>query len=304
MIRTKGIVQLPSVDAIISADWHIREDVPECRMDDFQDSMWKKILFVKELQEQYNCPVLLGGDLLDYWKPSPELLTKIIENFPKDIFTVLGNHDLPQHKLELVNKCGIRTLQAAKTLTILPGTHWGMPLQRSSLRIKGRKIAIWHIHTWHKVLPWKNCTSSSATSILKNYDIFDLIITGDNHIPFVIRDNGRLLINPGSLMRQTADQIDYKPAVWLYSAETNEVSPVYFPIDQKAVSREHLESKEIRNSRIEAFITKMNDDWATTLDFEENLRRFFNTNEIDPEVVDLINEALNNVKLRKNGNKR
>ena len=57
-----------------------------------------------DLQQKYDCPVYHAGDLFDYWKPSPALLAKTMEHLPKDFYTAYGNHDLPQHNIELAYK--------------------------------------------------------------------------------------------------------------------------------------------------------------------------------------------------------
>ena len=104
---------MKKADGILCGDLHLTEDTPICRTDNFQEAQWRKLTFIKQLQEEHDCPVLCAGDLLDFWKPSPFLLSKIIEHLPKQFYTVLGNHDLPQHSLELLEKSGIYTLQMA-----------------------------------------------------------------------------------------------------------------------------------------------------------------------------------------------
>ena len=105
-------------DAILTSDWHLREDTPICRTDNYWEVQWKKVDYISKLQKQYNCLVLHAGDLFDHWKPSPRLLREIILHIPDTFFTVYGQHDLPQHSLELTNKCGINVLQAANKLRV------------------------------------------------------------------------------------------------------------------------------------------------------------------------------------------
>ena len=62
-------------------------------------------------------------------------------------------------------------------------------------------------------------------------------------------------MNPGSIYRMEASQENHKPRVYLWYAETNTVEPVYIPIESGVISREHLETKEERDIRINAFIS-------------------------------------------------
>ena len=121
MKRTK-LNKIPT--AILTSDWHLREDTPICRTDDYWNAQWKKVNFISKLQEKYDCPVIHAGDLFDKWKPSPWLLSTTISILPKKFYTIFGQHDLPQHSLDLEHKSGINTLRQAKSLTVIDGYHW------------------------------------------------------------------------------------------------------------------------------------------------------------------------------------
>ena len=40
---------------ILTADWHLREDQPVCRTDDFWKAQWAKIDFINDLAEHEGC---------------------------------------------------------------------------------------------------------------------------------------------------------------------------------------------------------------------------------------------------------
>ena len=75
MERTNKSNVIQQASAILCGDVHLREDSPICRTDDVWAAQWKKIDFISDLQKTHDCPVLCSGDLFDYWKPSPNLLT-------------------------------------------------------------------------------------------------------------------------------------------------------------------------------------------------------------------------------------
>lgn len=279
-------------DAILCGDVHIRDTKPKCRTDDFEEAQWEKLKFISDLQVEHDCPVLCSGDLFDYWKPSLHLLAKTVERLPKQFYTVYGNHDLPQHNLELVHKSGVHLLDKADVLNVLPGVHWGMkPVKEDIIKVAGKKAIAWHIHTYKKKEPWPGCASPKAIGLLKRYPEFDLILTGDNHLPFVQKYDGRVLVNPGSMTRQTADQIDFKPRVYLYYAKANEVQPIYLPIRKGVVSREHLEEKQNKENRIHAFISSLDGDMKY-FNFEKDLLSFIERNPIKKKTKEIILEAI------------
>jgi len=287
MKRTKT-TKLSRVDYILTGDWHLREDTPVCRTDHFQTSQWNKVFIIKTLQSKYNCPVIHSGDLFNHWKPSPWLLSKAMEHIPDQFYTVYGNHDLPQHSIQLEDKSGIFAMSMAGKLTILPGTHWGEAPGSPSYG----KILVWHTMTYQGKIPWPGCTDPTGTRLLKKYPEYDLILTGHNHKAFVAEWEGRLLVNPGSLMRQDADQIDHRPRVYLYDAEENGVEPYYLPIEREDVSRTHIERDEARSNRISAFVERLNTGEIKGANFEENLDEFFHNNKIRESVKNITYKAI------------
>jgi len=284
---------LGPVSAILCADIHFVESNPVCRLDDLaEETQWIKIDWLKSLQEEHNCPILHSGDLIDYWKSSPELLTKITEHLPSRFYTVLGNHDLPQHNLELARKSGVTTLTKTKQLTILNNTHWGQ--EPEGFNYSNHNICVWHVMTYQGKSPYPGCSDPKAASLLRKYPQFDLIVTGDNHKPFVEEHEGRLLINPGSLFRLTAGQQNHKPRVYLWYAESNTVEAVYVPIKDNVISREHIDTIKERDDRINAFISTLDDTWEAEMSFEENLKIFQKKNKTDSKIMDIIYKSIEN----------
>lgn len=290
--RTKTKKKL-SVDAILTSDWHLREDQPTCRTDDFVEAQWNKVRQVRELADKYTCDVYHAGDLFHHWKPSPALLTRCIQELPKQFYTVYGNHDLPQHSMELAYKSGITTLIEAGKINMLGSGHWNDEPEKPNVIITGRKIFVWHKMVWSGKPPYPGAEKEAeGHSLLRKYPQFDLILTGDNHQQFVCKEDGRLLVNPGCLSRQTAAFADFRPAVWLYNAEKNKVKPYYLDITQDVVSRVHIEKKAERDERIEAFVGRLGTDWEAGLDFEENLKRFGQENKITQPVMEICYKAM------------
>lgn len=281
-------------DAIIVSDIHLRDSHPVCRTDDFFETQFRKLQFVKDLQRRYNCPVLHGGDLFHHPYPSPHLLSRAIEHIPDRFLTVGGQHDLPRHNMELIHKSGLHTLRCAGRVELLPSGHFG-DSHPESFELANRRVIVMHRMVWTGKPPYPGCKEPPAEEILREYAETDLIATGDNHRPFVLSRDGRLLVNPGSLSRQTADQIDHRPRVYTWYALTNTVKIIYIPIDETAVTRNHIEKTEQRDERIEAFVSRLRDEWDVTVDFETNLERFFAENNVRQYVKDIIRKALENV---------
>ena len=62
-MRTKNKKKFPQADAILTADWHLRESQPECRLDNFWETQWNSMDWLKELQQEHDYPVIIEGVL-------------------------------------------------------------------------------------------------------------------------------------------------------------------------------------------------------------------------------------------------
>ncbi len=279
---------------IATADWHLRDSTPPCRTDDFEQAQWNKVQLIKDLQLKYDCPVIHAGDLFHHWKPSPYLLSKTLENLPNKFYTIYGNHDLPQHNLELRRKSGIFTLERAGALKVLDNTHWEQEVKESSLfpYELNIKMAVWHVMTYQGKSPFPG-VKNPARSLIRRHN-FDLMITGHNHQSFVEEHEGRLLINPGSITRQESDEADRAPCVFLVFADLS-YEPIFLPIEKNVVIvPETTEVQKERDERIQAFIEKLEStgEGMEGVDYEKNLEIYQQRNKIENNVKQIINRSL------------
>jgi len=292
MKRTR---QNKTPSAILCSDFHLREDTPICFTGDFQKEQWDAVEFVQHLQTQYKCPIFHAGDLFHHWKPSPSLISQALWFLPEDFNTIYGQHDLPQHNMELKNKSGLNTLAVAARLWVLKNCHFGQEPYEPSMTIKNKTILVWHHLTYIKK-PFPEAKEGNAKAILRKYPQFDLIVTGDNHTSFTVEYQGRRLVNPGNLTRQSAAQIDYQPRIALWYTEDNSIKWINLPMQKNVISREHIKDKEERNERIEAFIKKLTDDWEAELSFEDNLEIFFKQDKTPDSIRQIIYKIIEDEK--------
>lgn len=279
--------------AIFTADWHLRETPPAFRSgENFWGIQWKKVRTISQLQARFNCPVFHAGDLFHHWKASPFLLSMTIKNLPAQFFTVYGNHDLPQHNINLAGKSAIGTLEACEALTVLPGNHFGDKEPQTSIVIEGRKVMVWHVYNSLSKPFWANESTWMAKRMAEAFSDQDVILTGDNHTPFVYSESPTLVVNPGPITRQATDMVSIHPRVYLWYAATNTVEAVKLPLNPLPLDTRNIAENRERNIRMEAFVDKLNKEWEVNVDFQENLKRFYSANKIEPEISQLIQSAI------------
>ena len=195
-------------DAILIGDTHFMTRQPKCRTDDFMGAMIVKLAAVVALQAEHNdCPVLHSGDVFDEWflhKGEQWLMTALISVISNWI-CVPGQHDLPQHSLELYGKSNLAVLEEAGCVDVftrseliplniddkfwLLGFPWGdgparFPIPGTDPR---PKAAIVHRMTYPGKPPYPGAenTGGTARALMQKMKGFDLIVTGDNHETFV-----------------------------------------------------------------------------------------------------------------------
>lgn len=277
---------MKKADAIFCADLHLRDDQPVCRTDDYFEAQVKKIRFIDELAIEYDCPVLVAGDIFHKAKSSKALEIGLINNLEATWNGIPGNHDLPGHNIDKLFDSSLGVLAAAETMEIRP-----TPLDViEKYKWKGRTIGLIHklVHADVKIMAGDKVISYSAKKLLKENPDCDVIVSGDNHQTFVVKEGKQLLVNPGSMMRMTADQQNHKPSIFLYYAKSNTVEQVFLPIKKDVISREHVEKVNKYNERLDSFVQRINDQFELSLSFEKNIEAYLKVNEVRDPVKNIV----------------
>lgn len=280
---------------IACADLHLRDTTPYCRTDNYWEAQEKKFSFLIETAIKKDCHIYCAGDFFHKAKSSSYLeawaIGKLykLQSYGLKFYVIPGQHDLPNHNTELFNQSSLNVLNQAEAI------HYCNAPFESPYVFEVPRIMM--IHTMiHKNRPiHKDIKSTKAISLLKKYPDIRIIISGDNHIPFIEEKADNYLINCGSMMRMTADQIDYKPCFYYVQIKDNSVSIEYisYPIEKNVVDRSYIEIEKKRDNRIESFINRIDEDIEMDLNFEKNLESFIKNNKIRKPVQEICWEALN-----------
>jgi len=239
--------------------------------------------------ENDNCPILDAGDLFDKRyksNPSHELLGWAMENLPERFYTIPGNHDLPGKSIDNYSNSAMAVLQRAGAIKVtypwkttvdaeihLFGYPWGLEIKQPLIRpvIEEKYIALVHAMVYEEFEPFPGCVGYSAKEVMDLLPDFDLIVCGHNHQTFTREEDGRVLVNPGSLMRNDADQIDFKPSVFLWFADTNTIKRIYVPIEEGVINRDYIDIKKAKENRLDAFVEKLGEQVVSGINFHDNL---------------------------------
>ena len=248
---------------------------------------------LSELVGFFDVPVLCAGDIFDKWNSPAELINFILDSIPDHvIFAIPGQHDLPMHNLDELERSAYFTLVAGRAITPLSerGTTiklveptvsaWGFPF---SVQIKhpdvfgskNLKIAMAHQYAWVPAACYPDAPKEAmvtAGRITEEMAGYDVVIFGDNHKGFITGNKTTTVINCGTLMRRKADEIDYRPMVGLIH-QSGKVTPYFLDTSKDIIERTDEPEPQEENPDLKAFLDDLVSLENTTLDFVEAVKR-------------------------------
>ncbi len=271
---------------LITADWHLRKDVPRCRAipeGDWIDYQLQRVWSIMCIAEERGADVLLAGDIFNNARAGSDqlvsgLLNALFSFRDVRVGILPGNHDLLYHSMDYINRSTLGQLwqiALAGRTNLVPAWELegvcGAPFGVDDSLGQG-DIRVLHALTFprDKDIPGYIEDAESGESLLEKYQE-KIIVTGDYHGAWDIKEEGRRVINPGCLAIQAADMEDYTPGVYLLSSMEEAPEWVACPEDGDTISREFLDQETERDERIQAFIEGLSRESGVTLDFKANL---------------------------------
>lgn len=289
------------IDALLLGDLHLWDLTPECRKDNYFETALRKLAWVVEMANKWKCPILQAGDIFDRPNPPPRIINPVIgvlRHLSHPFDCVAGQHDLQNHSMENYKDSGLATLEAAGVVNCIwkrdditlygesiKGRCWGQELPTDA------GILIMHKMMWSAPITPDQKPGQALRWINKHKEFAMLVVSGDNHASFAHRtDDGRLLVNPGSMMRMTGAQINHVPKVYAWDCKQNIVHQCPIPIFD-VVTREHLDIAKARDSKKTAFVASLKEDVEVSHLFKNNLKQVVRTTKPEPGVVELVQQC-------------
>lgn len=307
---------------VYMTDQHITNKWPQSRLDNYLETILNKVEWVIQFANQEDAYILLGGDLVDRYTCSPEVVNKIISIFRtanKPIFGIVGNHDVYAQNFHVLDnvilgtvfKSGIVNLLTADPIFItednmvvqLTGANYIPDMEKHKELYQPVRCpdSNWSIHIIHSFLIKKHWETLKRqyTLITEVNSSADIILAGHEHQGFgVVEDNGTIFINPGSLGRISSSltEIARKPCIALIEltpegrgAQIIEVPCA--PDGNDVLSRELIEVEKARKEHLNTM-----NDLLTIMDTTIGIADIFETrariDDIAPEVKILSKRAI------------
>ncbi len=294
--------------ALLCSDLHLSHNPPLARA---EEPNWlqaqKRVLDqIRSIQKENDyCPILFAGDLYDKWDANgkPELINFALEHLPENMTCVAGQHDLPLHCLADIEKSAYWTLVQTSKISHTPRAvftdfitynfSWGEKLFAPTIekRQDGLRVGVIHEYTWYGTNKHTEATSEQFANHEK-YEGFDVVVIGDNHIPWDVRfgDPAVSVFNCGSLQRTKSDQIGHHPRVGLLM-EDGSIKSRELDTSQDIITKVEKE-EEIELEGVQKFLQEIQQLQGASLDFAESLKRFMDMAKTSAVVRRHITQAL------------
>lgn len=305
---------------VCTADWHLTDKNPRNRIGNYLGDMLAKIqyiygytrAFIPE-EEQEETIILHGGDFFDSYKANDSLKSTIIQFLREreiPLYTVFGQHDLRFHSSNRENT-PLYVLYSAEVLQIIReelacfffdgkkniniyGSSWSEEIPSPE---KGKlNILVTHRMVANDPLWPGQSDFERPSALLRRYN-YDLIVTGDNHNTFSYEYDGRYLVNPGSLMRMSIDQVDHKPTFFVYDTVDRSLETVEIPCKPSSEVlrlKEAEEEKEL-NTNLLDFIENLKGNVEVGTKFETAIMECLGRGGVEPKVKKIVEEIINDL---------
>jgi DNA repair exonuclease SbcCD nuclease subunit len=292
---------------LICGDTHLIDKAPENRIDDYAEAGMEKFQFTLHTAKELGCTLISQpGDLFDSPNPSYSLFSKVVKMIkrihPIWFATVYGQHDLRYRNRE---NTALKALEVACSGNFLlecndrfqdpvyiSSAGWGEPIPEP---IVGKfNILITHRMIVDEKI-WEGQTDFDYANVFLMKHKFDLIVSGDNHKYFIAEHGKRLLVNCGSMMRSSINQIDHIPTLVFFDTENPEA---WYNIDipikpvKEVFNMETVIKTQERDEKLDAFVSGLSEHKEMGLSFGDNLSAYMKENKIDKAVKSIIEEGM------------
>lgn len=322
IVIREDLSNLRASDVVITfvSDLHLSAKAPVARAEKDWYGVQKRYLDnFRDVAESFSKAVVVyGGDVFDDgWRPQrcpPELINFAMENLPWG-YSIPGQHDLPYHRYEDIQRSAYWTLVKGGILNTLPagkpkeikgwsdvwlyGFPWKIPI-RPPMNKDGLHIAVVHGYVWDtEKNSYPGASHDAHTSKWqKKLAGYDVALFGDNHRGFY-NPGGVKILNHGTFMLRKADEYGYQPRiglvtrdgdVFLLNVDTSKDEWNDLHMAKLAEQREQVD-KEV-GADISGFVKELAKLGDQALNFGEAVRRFLEKECVSDSVRKMVVDSM------------
>jgi exonuclease SbcD len=297
-------------------DLHFTSKAPERRKDDYYQTLLGKLKQAFDIFEGENCQwVLQPGDFFD----SPQVGNKVIADVIKlilryhfEVLVCAGQHDIFGHSLETLHSSPLSVLEAANSISLLGrnksligerawvyGASFGEEVP-TPFKVDGYlNVLVTHRMIGNRQL-YPDQPLEDPREFLRKYPMYDLVLCGDYHYRFQDHYQGRVIINPGAIIRKTISKYDqeHTPAVCILDLKDLSVKVVELKVKpvEEVFDLAVKPNTDERNEALNRFISSLREQNQFKVGWKVILSKVLGERKPRQSVQDLLNRVLEDVK--------
>jgi hypothetical protein len=298
-----------TVIAVLCSDIHLCHTCPPARSNEsnWYDAMARVLHELGEIARHYNVPIFCAGDVFDRWNSPPELINFAFKHMHM-MYSIPGQHDLPNHSLEDIQRSAYWSLVDAGVIVNLIGSTphvvegaivhafpWGVPIDVPS---DGEgdmiNVALSHRYAWKKGKGYPGASMDAMIGNIPNLDNYDVAVFGDNHQSFDCRKSPTskcTVVNPGCLIPRKSDERKYHPSVYLLRDDKTVQAFELGTLEDKWIDEAECEDAPSL-SGMESFLEELRSLDADSLDFSEAVNRYCEDRGVPERTRVMIRESM------------
>lgn len=305
--------QADEVIAVLVSDIHLSHKPPIARSAEpnWYIAMSKQLWELKDVAKKHHVPIICAGDVFDSWNSPPELISFAIRNLPP-MYSIPGQHDLPHHNYEDMNRSAYWTMVEAGIITNLkPGVitdlgdvrvsafPWGTPIEKLDLTRKKKNcvnLLVAHAYIWTTGQAYEGASRDNHfLTYKKELMLYDAALFGDNHKGFkieLIGEGGCHILNNGTFFARHSDEIDYEPSFGLLH-KSGKITRHYMETAKAAKFLEKKDAERLEQTcfSISSFVNDLKHLKDSAVSFEKAVDIFLDNHDINAEVRSLVLKA-------------
>ena len=274
-------------NVIFIGDTHLKATSPVSRTDDYPSAILNKLEWIASISTAYNTKTLIIlGDVFDTPATTlPYLSTvintlKAIKNTGIEIYTLVGNHDIKNNRMDSLPSTALGILVATECLRLLPRElKIGDTLFRSFHYPEGvtpkasddYEVCVAHLYYDFNMLS----DSFSESDILRLQ--YDAMILGHYHVPCNDLTIGKTTIyRPGSLSRGTSELYNKTrtPRILLFNCDNHKAEYIDVECRQGSEIFANQSEKDVRAmASMKELIYSITNSYQTS---DMDIRDYFN----------------------------
>jgi exonuclease SbcD len=296
-------------------DLHLTSRGSQRRLDNYFETQMRKLNQAFDIFEQEKCDYIFQvGDFFESPDVSNYVISAVIKLLRERclrIYCCYGQHDITGHSAATLKRSPLKILEAAGVVFILTD----QPIEFSQAHDLprygamyaasfGEKVPIvdpddpYNILVTHRMVGDRELYPGqelcSPRKFLRDNPDYNLVLCGDYHYRFSDKYDGRVIINPGCLMRKTISKFDlaHTPGVAVFNVNTNKLDIHKLDIQPLEEVFDLTKEDKKDNEKLMKFIESLQDNNESKVNWKRNLTKVLDEKKANKNVRKIIDDAM------------